>query len=158
MKPIHHSLCGFTSRAGSWAANLWLYWRRDFHCRKKGKVLLSVPAHRADPRGTRVTQHQQQSAVQVGHSAQPTYSTLKDSLMWFISRGLFRILLRKPTSKWNSAGFVLCYCNLDLFLERCPQNFWALQQCKWFLLIIHFVKSFLKNQIHKSTVLIWRVI
>lgn len=53
-------------------------------------------------------------------------------------------------SKWNSAGFVLCCYSFDLFLEHCPQNFWALQQGKGFVLTFHFVKPFLKNQIPKK--------
>lgn len=152
MKLICNSSCGFTSRTDSRTANSVVMFKGRFSLQKKAKVLHSVPAHRADCNAVRSN-----SALAAVCYRSRAFSVGQFTLLWRIHLcGLLDWICWESCSlnpllfKWNSAGFVLCYYHFDLFLERCPWNFWALQQCKQFLFVFHFVKPFLKNQIPKK--------
>lgn len=115
-------------------------------------MLLSVPVHRAE--WSPAWRYPSSSTLAVVSCRSRVFNIRQFTLLWRIHIcGLLdwvcseSYFINSLLSKWNGAGFVLCYDNFDLFLQCCPQNFWALQQHKWFWWVFHFVKTFLKNQI-----------
>ena len=120
---------------------LWLCSRGDFHCRKKAKVLVSVPAQRADCNA--VWRYLSNSALAAVCCRSRALSISQFTLLWRIH---LRGLLDWFCSESCSINPLLSSRNVaGLFLERCTQNFWALQQHEQYLLIFHFVRPFLKN-------------
>lgn len=156
MKLIHNSLCGFTSRTDSWTANSVVIFKGRFALQKKSQ---GASQHACSQSWLQcsVCGCTSNSALAAVCCRSRVFSIGQFILLWRIHLcGLLDLVCSESCSvnpllsKWNSAGFVLCCYSFDLFLEHCPQNFWALQQCKRFVLTFHFVKPFLKNQIPKK--------
>lgn len=161
MKIIHSSLRGFTSRTDSQTANSVVIFKGRFSLQeKKAKVLLGVPAHRADCKAA--WRYPSNSALAAARCRSRAFSigqfTPKDSLMWLIGRGLFRIQLCIQTSLQVKQCW---FCSMLLefwFISGTlpPHIFETCNNANGFCWYSTLSNPFWKIKSPKSTLLSWR--